>query len=112
MFNTYLLHSAPLAMRQSLRRTIIPLLVLISRAVAANVVDHSSSSDTDVSSEESIKLSSHTAAPTAAGTPHAALSLSIQQFGARGDGVSDDAPAFRAAFAALATTGGGTLTVP
>ena len=39
-------------------------------------------------------------------------SLNIQQFGGKGDGVSDDAPAFRAAFAALANIGGGTLTVP
>lgn len=40
------------------------------------------------------------------------LSLTPQQFGARGDGLTDDAPAFRAAFAALAGNGGGTLTVP
>ena len=39
------------------------------------------------------------------------VNLTIQQFGAKGDGVSDDGPAFRAAFAALAVSGGGTLTV-
>jgi hypothetical protein len=40
------------------------------------------------------------------------FTLTIQQFGGKGDGVSDDAPAFRAAFAALGASGGGTLTVP
>ena len=38
--------------------------------------------------------------------------LNILQFGAKGDGVSDDAPAFRKAFQALASSGGGTLVIP
>lgn len=37
------------------------------------------------------------------------LVLSPEQFGARGDGVSDDAAAFRAALAVLGQAGGGTL---
>ena len=39
------------------------------------------------------------------------LIVTPQQFGAKGDGVSDDAPAFRAAFAALAANGGGKMIV-
>ena len=38
--------------------------------------------------------------------------LNISQFGAKGDGRTDDAPAFRAAFATLASQGGGALNVP
>jgi hypothetical protein len=55
-----------------------------------------------------------TLVPTALGAVRTARvsTLTIQQFGAKGDGLSDDAPAFRAAFAALASSGGGTLTVP
>lgn len=42
----------------------------------------------------------------------AAESISVRDFGAKGDGVTDDAPSFRAAVAYLATRGGGVLNVP
>jgi hypothetical protein len=41
----------------------------------------------------------------------AGLIVTPQQFGAKADGISDDAPAFRAAFAALAASGGGQLII-
>lgn len=40
------------------------------------------------------------------------LTLNVMDFGAKRDGVTDDAPAFAAGIAALKTAGGGTLLVP
>lgn len=45
-------------------------------------------------------------------TPVSASEFSVRDFGAVGDGVTDDAPAFRAALAAAAENGGGTVRIP
>src|SRR5215467_15597304 len=49
---------------------------------------------------------------TKASTATESWELNVRDFGAVGDGVTNDGPAFQAALDALATAGGGTLFVP